>query len=104
MEGVEVVIKNLLDEIQDNIFNKALKYREEHTTKVDTYEEFKKVIDGKGGFVLAHWDGTAETEERIKNETKATVRNIPVDGPEEDGVDMITGKPSKRRVLFAKSY
>jgi len=104
IDGVEEYIKNLLDEIQDNIFQKALKFRAENTTKVDTYEEFKEIIDGKGGFVLAHWDGTIETEERIKNETKATIRNIPFDSPEEDGVDMVTGKPSKKRVLFAKAY
>jgi len=104
MEGIETYVKNLLDTIQENIFKKALKYREEHTTKVQNYDEFKDILENKGGFVLAHWDGTPETEERIKNETKATIRNIPAYLPEEDGVDMITGKPSKRRVLFAKAY
>ncbi|MDX5423617.1 MAG: proline--tRNA ligase [Hymenobacteraceae bacterium] len=97
-------IPALLDEIQENIFNKALAFREEHTTKVDSYEEFKDVLESKGGFVLAHWDGTPETEERIKEETKATIRCIALDTPEEDGVDMLTGKPSKRRVYFAKAY
>ncbi|WP_242921385.1 proline--tRNA ligase [Pontibacter liquoris] len=97
-------IPALLDEIQENIYNRALAYRTEHTTKVDSYEEFKEVLESKGGFVLAHWDGTAETEERIKEETKATIRCIAIDTPEEDGVDMLTGKPSKQRVYFAKAY
>ncbi|WP_266203747.1 proline--tRNA ligase [Pontibacter kalidii] len=97
-------IPALLDEIQENIYNKALNYREEHTTKVDSYEEFKQVLENKGGFVLAHWDGTPETEERIKEETKATIRCIGLNTPEEDGVDLVTGKPSKRRVYFAKAY
>ncbi|MEJ8801353.1 proline--tRNA ligase [Pontibacter sp. H249] len=97
-------IPALLDEIQENIYNRALTFREENTTKVDTYEEFKEVLDTKGGFVLAHWDGTSETEERIKEETKATIRCIALDTPEEDGVDMLTGKPSKKRVYFAKAY
>lgn len=70
------------------------------TTRVDTYDEFKRVVDEKGGFILAHWDGTPETEEQIKAETKATIRCIPVDAPEEDGVCIISGKPSKRRVLL----
>ena len=81
-----------------------MKFREEMTTRVDTYDEFKRVLDEKGGFILAHWDGTPETEEQIKAETKATIRCIPVDAPEEDGVCIISGKPSKRRVLFARSY
>ncbi|MCC9165248.1 proline--tRNA ligase [Pontibacter harenae] len=97
-------IPALLDEIQENIYNKALNYREEHTTKVDSYEEFKQVLESKGGFVLAHWDGTPETEERIKEETKATIRCIAIDSPEEEGTDMLTGKPSSRRVYFAKAY
>ncbi|RAU84143.1 proline--tRNA ligase [Pontibacter arcticus] len=94
----------LLDEIQENIYSRALNYRAEHTTKVDSYEEFKNVLENKGGFVLAHWDGTPETEERIKEETKATIRCIALDTPAEDGVDMLTGKPSKQRVYFAKAY
>ncbi|MFI3314770.1 MAG: proline--tRNA ligase [Rikenellaceae bacterium] len=103
-EGIEQYIVELLDQIQDNIFQKALKFREEKTTKVDTYEQFKEVLDEKGGFILAHWDGTVETEEKIKAETKATIRCIPVDAPHEDGVCIITGKPSTMRVLFARSY
>jgi prolyl-tRNA synthetase len=103
-EGLAEYVKNLLNDIQDNIYQKALKFREEHTVKVDTYDEFKRVLEETPGFVLAHWDGTPETEEQIKNETKATIRNIPVDAPYEEGVDMISGKPSVRRVLFARSY
>ncbi|WP_299758899.1 proline--tRNA ligase [uncultured Pontibacter sp.] len=97
-------IPALLDEIQENIYSKALNYREEHTTKVDSYEEFKQVLETKGGFILAHWDGTPETEERIKEETKATIRCIALNTPDEEGVDMLTGKPSKQRVYFAKAY
>ncbi|MBJ6117496.1 proline--tRNA ligase [Pontibacter sp. BT310] len=103
-DSLATYIPALLDEIQESIYNKALNYREEHTTKVDSYEEFKEVLETKGGFVLAHWDGTPETEERIKEETKATIRCIALNTPDEDGVDMITGKPSKRRVYFAKAY
>ncbi|WP_162427975.1 proline--tRNA ligase [Pontibacter pudoricolor] len=103
-DGLATYIPALLDEIQESIYNKALNYREEHTTKVDSYEEFKEVLETKGGFVLAHWDGTPETEERIKEETKATIRCIALNTPDEDGVDMVTGKPSKRRVYFAKAY
>jgi prolyl-tRNA synthetase len=94
----------LLEEMQQNIYNRALTYREEHTTRVDSYEEFKQVLETKGGFVLAHWDGTPETEERIKEETKATIRCIALDTPEEEGVDMLTGKPSTQRVYFARAY
>lgn len=97
-------VKNLLDEIQQNIFNKALKFRAEHTFKADTYEEFKQILDEKGGFVLAHWDGTSETETLIKEETKATIRCIPFDNPKEDGKCIRTGKPSTQRVIFARSY
>ena len=104
LEGVENYIKNLLEQIQKDIYNKALKYRDEHITKVDTYEEFKQVLEEKGGFISAHWDGTEEEEERIKEETKATIRCIPLDAEEEEGVSLISGKPSKSRVLFAKAY
>ncbi|MFI3322544.1 MAG: proline--tRNA ligase [Rikenellaceae bacterium] len=104
VEGIEEYIVALLDEIQNNIFQKALDFRAEKTTKVDTYDEFKQVLDQKGGFVLAHWDGTVETEEQIKAETKATIRCIPVDAPQEEGVCILTGKPSNKRVLFARSY
>ncbi|OQX97527.1 MAG: proline--tRNA ligase [Bacteroidetes bacterium 4572_117] len=103
-EGIAETISGLLDEIQDNLFNKAVKFREENTFKVDSYEEFKDIIKNKGGFVLAHWDGTAETEEKIKTETKATIRCIPVDATEEEGKCILTGKPSTKRVLFAKAY
>ncbi len=103
IEGADAYIVDLLDKIQKNIYQKALDYREQHTYKADTYEEFKVALD-KGGFVLAPWDGTAETEERIKEETKATIRCIPLNNPQEDGVDMLTGKPSKQRVVFARAY
>jgi len=104
VEGVEDVIENLLEEIQNSIFQRALDFRSEKTTKVDTYDEFKDLLETKTGFFLAHWDGTAETEERIKNETKATIRCIPFDNEEEEGLCMVTGKPSKQRVVFAKAY
>ncbi|MGB3345494.1 MAG: proline--tRNA ligase [Aequorivita sp.] len=94
----------LMEEIQKNLFDKALRYRSEHTTQVSSYIEFKEVLEEKGGFVLAHWDGTAETEEKIKNETKATIRCIPLDGPIEAGTCMVTGKPSPRKVIFARAY
>ena len=102
-DGIEEYVARLLDEIQEGIYQKALKYREEHTVEVDTYEEFKEQIE-KGGFVLAHWDGTPETEERIKEETKATIRCIPFEGDTTPGTCMVTGKPSARRVLFARAY
>ena len=104
IEGVEDLIENLMEEIQNSIFQKALDFRTEKTTKVDTYEEFKELLESKTGFFLAHWDGTAETEEKIQTETKATIRCIPFEGDGEEGVCMVTGKPSKQRVVFAKSY
>ena len=97
-------IEHLLQDIQENIFNRAHNYREEHITKVDSYEEFKKLLDTKGGFFSAHWDGSSATEEKIKAETKATIRCIPIDSPKEEGVCMVTGNPSQQRVLFAKAY
>lgn len=103
LSGIEDYIKNLLEEIQQNIYNKALKHREEMTRTVETYDEFKTEIE-KGGFILAHWDGTPETEERIKEETKATIRCIPLDGDKTPGICMVTGRPSKQRVLFARNY
>ena len=103
-EGIEDRIEKLLDAIQQRIYDKALKFRDSMITRVDTYEEFNEVLDNKGGFILAHWDGTPETEEQIKNETKATIRCIPVDAPAEEGRCMISGKPSHRRVIFARSY
>ncbi len=104
IEGIENKIQPLLDEIQENIFKKALEFRKQNTTTVDDYEEFKKLLDEKGGFFLCHWDGTDETEEKIKNETKATIRCIPINAPDEPGKCMVTGKPSQKRVLFARSY
>lgn len=103
IEGIERYVEKLLDDIQNNIYAKALNHRLEMTTKVDTWEDFKTQIE-KGGFILAHWDGTTETEEKIKEETKATIRCIPLDGEEEEGKCIYTGKPSKRRVIFARNY
>ncbi|MBA3985806.1 MAG: proline--tRNA ligase, partial [Flavobacteriales bacterium] len=95
---------NLLAEIQKNLYQKAATYREEHITEVNSFEEFKEVLEGKGGFLSAHWDGTSETEEQIKNRTKATIRCIPMDAKEESGNCVFSGKPSNKRVLFAKAY
>lgn len=103
IEGIEEYVEKLLNDIQNNIYTKALNHRLEMTTKVDTWEDFKTQIE-KGGFILAHWDGTTETEEKIKEETKATIRCIPLDGEEEEGKCIYTGKPSKRRVIFARNY
>ena len=102
-EGIEAYVKNLLDDIQENIFKKAFDYRTANTVSVDSYDEFKQKIED-GGFILAHWDGTAETEELIKNETKATIRCIPLEGDKTPGVCMVTGKPSAQRVVFARAY
>lgn len=102
-DGIEERIPYLLEDIQNTLFRKALERREQLTTTADTYEEFKEKIE-RGGFVLAHWDGTPETEEKIKEETKATIRCIPFDGDKTPGKCMVTGKPSERRVLFARSY
>lgn len=103
LDGIESYTASLLEKIQQNIFEKALKHRESMTRTVDTYEEFKVEIE-KGGFILAHWDGTPETEDKIKEETKATIRCIPLDGDTTPGKCMVTGKPSARRVLFARNY
>jgi prolyl-tRNA synthetase len=97
-------VTNLLEEIQENLFKKAINYRKEHTTEVATFDEFKSAIKNKGGFVSAHWDGTEETEDKIKEVTKATIRCIPNDAKEEVGACVLTGKPSTKRVLFAKAY
>ncbi len=106
-DGIEEYVKNLLEEIQTNVYQKALNYRNSHITKVDSYDEFKEKIE-EGGFILAHWDGTVETEEKIKEETKATIRCIPfetfLDDDKEPGTCMVTGKPSACRALFARSY
>ena len=103
-DGLDEYIEELLEEIQDNLFERANQFRTENMHKVDTYSEFKEQIESKGGFFLVHWDGTAETEEKIKEETKATIRCIPLDAEEENGVCMVTGKPSKYRVVVAKAY
>ena len=104
LEGIEQYIIRLLDDIQENVYKKALDFRSKMITKVDSYEEFKTLLDEKGGFFLCHWDGTPETEARIKEETKATIRCIPFDAEEEEGKCMVTGKPSHRRVLIARAY
>ncbi len=104
IENVDEHIDNLLSDIQENLYKKAADYRDAHITKADSFEEFKDILENKGGFIAAHWDGTPETEEKIKELTKATIRCIPLDNPAEEGVDMISGKPSKQRVLFAKAY
>ena len=103
-EGLAKRINGLLDEIQDSIFQKALNFRAEHTTTVESYDEFKQVLEEKGGFVSCHWDGTTETEQRVKEETKATIRCIPLDTKEEEGTCIFSGQPSSRRVLFARAY
>jgi len=104
MEDAENYVADLLEKIQSNLYNKALERTKAMTHKVDSYEEFKKVLDEKTGFILAHWDGTPETEEKIKNETKATIRCIPLNNPLENGICIYSGKLSKQRVLFARAY
>lgn len=104
VDGLAEHIQDLLKEIQQNIFNKAKSHRDSLITEVNSYEEFKKVLDEKGGFISAHWDGSLEVEEKIKAETKATIRCIPLDAKEEEGVCIYSGNPSKRRVLFARAY
>ena len=103
-DSVVDYVEKTLEEIQNNLFNKALDYRESHITEVNTFEEFKEVLDNKAGFVSAHWDGTNETEEKIKDLTKATIRCIPLDNKIEEGKCIFTGKKSTQRVLFAKAY
>ncbi|CAM2961627.1 proline--tRNA ligase [Flavobacterium frigoris] len=103
-DGIATYISDLLEEIQADLFNKALNYRDTHITEVNSFEEFKSVLNDKGGFVSAHWDGTAATEEKIKDLTKATIRCIPLDGVLASGSCILTGNPSVRRVLFAKAY
>lgn len=104
MDGLSTTIKNLLEEIQQNMFNKAKAYRDSHITKADTWDEFVDILNNKGGFVSAHWDGTAETEDAIKEKTKATIRCIPLNNEAEEGTCILTGKPSSQRVLFAVAY
>ena len=103
LENIDIYIKELLETIQQNIYKKAYDFRESTTRTVETYEEFKVEIE-KGGFLLAHWDGTSETEEKIKAETKATIRCIPLEGDKTPGTCMVTGKPSAQRVIFARAY
>jgi len=104
INGVEAHIGRLLDDIQKNIYLKASEFRKANTFSVDKWADFINILDNQGGFIMAHWDGTSETEEKIKEETKATIRCIPFNAPEEEGKCIYSGKPSKRRVLFARSY
>ena len=104
MDEVSNLVPSLLTEIQEQLYNKALKYRDEHVTYVDDFDTFKELLDSKTGFFACHWDGTSQTEDKIKDLTKATIRCIPLDAIEEEGKCILTGAPSKRRVLFAKAY
>jgi prolyl-tRNA synthetase len=104
MEGISQYVKTLLEEIQLNLLERARAFRETHITRVDTWDEFKQVLETKGGFISAHWDGTAETEDKIKEETKATIRCIPLENTQEEGSCIFSGKPSRERVLFAVAY
>lgn len=104
IEGLAGVLTALLDEIQANMFQKALQFRDEHITEVNSWNEFVATLDGKGGFVSAFWDGTSETEEKIKEATKATIRCIPLNNTQQDGVCVFSGNPAKERVLFARAY
>ncbi len=104
LDGLADRISQLLEEIQHNLFNRALQFREEHTTRADSWTEFVEILEEKGGFISAHWDGTPETEEKIKEMTKATIRCIPLDNAPEEGTCVFTGKPSAQRVLFARAY
>jgi len=101
---IDIKIEHLLEQIQDNIYKKALDFREENTHYAETYEDFKSLLKNKAGFISAHWDGTAETEKKIKEETKATIRCIPLHNKQEEGICMYSGKPSKQRVIFAMAY
>jgi prolyl-tRNA synthetase len=104
IDGLADTIHVLLNDIQQNIYSKAKTYRDENITKTDTWEEFEKLLDGTGGFISAHWDGTAATEEKIKELTKATIRCIPINNIQEEGRCILTGNPSQERVLFARAY
>ena len=104
MSDIDHKIEHLLEQIQENLYRKAHNFRDENTYRADTWEEFTDLIENKGGFVYAHWDGTAETELKIKDKTKASIRLIPVEDDKEEGSCILTGKPSKRRVVFAKAY
>ena len=104
INGVASYVVDLLETIQSDLFNRAVKFREEHTSEVENFDDFKSVVEEKGGFVSAHWDGTTETELKIKELTKATIRCIPNEGELSSGKCVLTGKPSERKVLFAKAY
>ncbi|QRM87934.1 proline--tRNA ligase [Lacinutrix sp. WUR7] len=104
IDNLTSTVERLLEEIQNNLYKKALDFRDSHTTEVDNFDDFKDILKNKGGFISAHWDGTTETEDKIQEITKATIRCIPMDTKEEEGKCVFTGKPSKRRVLFAKAY
>lgn len=104
LDGLDIYIQNLLETVQQNMFNKAKVFRDEHCTNADTWDDFVQLLDTKTGFVNAHWDGTPETEEKIKELTKATIRCIPLHNKQEEGTCILTGKPSKQRVLFARAY
>jgi prolyl-tRNA synthetase len=104
MDGLTERIQQLLGQIQQDMYNKALAYQKEHITRADDWQEFQKILNEKGGFILAHWDGTAETETKIKELTKATIRCIPLNNELEQGQCVLTGKPSSQRVLFAMAY
>jgi len=104
MDGLANTVAVLLNEIQQNIYDKAKVYRDSNITKADTWKDFESFLDNKGGFISAHWDGTAETENKIKDLTKATIRCIPLNNIKEEGSCILTGKPSSERVLFARAY
>ena len=104
VEGLENYVSNLLENIQKELFVRASKRKEEFTKKVDNWDEFKDLMENKGGFAYAHWDGTSETEQKIKELTKATIRCIPLDNPQEEGKCIYSGQPSAQRVLFAVAY
>lgn len=104
LDGLSAMVKQLLDDIQQQMYDKAKKYRDEHITSTNSWDEFVELLDTKGGFIAAHWDGTAETEDKIKELTKATIRCIPLNNPQEEGTCILTGKPSIQRVLFARAY
>ena len=104
LENLSTHVANLLQEIQQNLFNRAFSFRQENTTKVDAWNDFVRLLDEKPGFLSAHWDGTAETEEAIKEKTKATIRCIPLNNEQEEGRCILTGKPSNQRVIFARAY
>ena len=104
LDGIENHIANLLEEIQQNMYNRALAFRNENTREANNWEDFVKMLDEQPGFISAHWDGTAETEEAIKEKTKATIRCIPLDAKQEAGKCILSGQPSNQRVLFARAY